>query len=67
MKNHPDMKYRESTEYEYAIKHDDMEYWWNISVKSFTKVPHNKTDIVICDKLNKECSILEFSYLKIGS
>ena len=38
-----------------------MEYWCNISIKTATKVPHNKPDIVIWDKLNKECSILEFS------
>ena len=61
MKNHPDMKYRESTEYEYVIKHDDMEYWWNISIKTATKVFLNKPYIVIWDKLNKECSVLEFS------
>ena len=52
MKNHPDMKYRESTEYEYVIKHDDVEYWWNISIKTATKVPHNKPNIMIWDKLN---------------
>ena len=61
MKNHPDMKYRESTDYEYIIKHDDMEYWWNISIKTAAKVPHNKPNIVRWDKLNKECSILKFS------
>ena len=61
MKNHPDMKYIESTEYEYVIKHDDREYWWNVSIKTATNVPHNKPDIVMWDKLNKECSILEFS------
>ena len=55
MKNHP------ISEYEYVIKHDDMEYWCNISIKTATKVLHNKSDIVIWDKLNKECSILEFS------
>ena len=38
-----------------------MEYWWDISIKTATKVPNNKPDIVIWDKLNKECSILEFS------
>ena len=32
MKNHPDMKYRELAEYEYIIKHDDMECWLNISI-----------------------------------
>ena len=61
MKNHPDMKYRESTKYEYVIKQDDMKHWWNISIKTARKVQHNKSDIVIWDKLNKECSILQFS------
>ena len=61
MENHPDIKYRESTEYEYIIKHVDLEYWWNISNKTAMKVPHNKPNIVIWDDLNKECSIFEFS------
>ena len=61
MKNHPDIKYRESTEYEYIIKHVDLEYWWNISNKTAMKVPHNKPNIVIWDNLNKERSIFEFS------
>lgn len=52
MKNYPDMKYRESeSEYEYVIKHDDMEYWWNISIKIAMKGRHNKPDVVIWDKL----------------
>ena len=38
IKNHPDMKYRETAEYEHVRKHDDMEYWWNISIKTATKV-----------------------------
>ena len=55
------MKYRESRGYEYVIKHDDIEYWWNISIKTATKVPRNKLYIVTWEKSNKECSILEFS------
>ena len=62
MKNHSGMKYRELTKYEYVIKHANAEYWWNISIKTATKVPHNKPDIVRWNKLNKECSILEFGY-----
>lgn len=46
------MKYRESeSEYEYVIKHDDMKYWWNISIKIAMKGRHNKPDVVIWDKL----------------
>ena len=39
----------------------DKEYWWNISIKTATKTPHIKPDLVIWDKANKLCSIVEFS------
>ena len=35
---YPDMKYRESREYEYVIKQDDMKHWWNISIKTARRV-----------------------------
>ena len=36
-------------------------YWWNVSVKTATKVPHNKPDLMIWDQEAKICSIIEFS------
>ena len=34
---------------------------WNISIKTATKISHNKPDLGIWDKANKMCSIVEFS------
>ena len=38
-----------------------LHYRKTISIKRATKVPHNKPDLVIWDKANKLCSIVEFS------
>ena len=29
-----------------------MEYWWNIPIKTATKIPHNKPDLVIWNDEN---------------
>ena len=60
-KNHPNERYRGLNEYEFVKKVGDKEYCWNISIKTATKIPHNKPDLVIWDKANKLCSIVEFS------
>ena len=60
-KNHRNERYRDLNEYEFVKKIGDEEYWWNISIKTATKIPHNKPDLVIWDKENKICSIVEFS------
>ena len=60
-KNHPNERYRDLNEYEFIKKIGDKEYWWNISIKIATKIPHKKPDLVIWDKENKMCSIVEFS------
>ena len=39
-----------------------MEYWWNISIKTATKIPHNKPDLILWDRDEKICQIIEFSY-----
>ena len=45
----------------YIYKEHPREYWWNISIKTATKIPHNKPDLVIWNKETKLCSIIEFS------
>ena len=60
-KNHPNMKYRESNEPEYIRKIDNMEYWWNLPIKTITKVPYNKPDLLVWDRTNKICTVVEFS------
>ena len=60
-KNHPHYNYQESREPEYVKKIENKEYWWNLPIKTITKVPHNKPDIIIWDKLKKVCTIIEVS------
>ena len=45
---------------EYICKENTREYWWNMSVKTATKVPHNKPDLIIWGQKAKICNI-EFS------
>ena len=59
-KNHPNERYCDLNEYGFVKKIGDKEYWWNISIKTATKIPHNRPDLVIWGKANKLCSIAEF-------
>ena len=48
-------------EHEFIEKHGDYEYWWNVRVGTSTKLAHNKLDILILDKAEKTCTIIEIS------
>ena len=37
------------------------EYWWNVSTKTVTKVPHNKPDLIMWNCETKVSIIVEFS------
>ena len=50
-----------SSDPEFIHKEHPQEYWWNISIKTAIKIPHNKPDLVIWNKETKLCSIIEFS------
>ena len=39
-----------SSEPEYIYEKDHREYWWNVSVKTATKVAHNKPDLIIWNR-----------------
>ena len=53
----PNLQYPNET----IINEGDHEYWWNISVKSTTNIPHNKPDLIIWKKKSNICDIVEFS------
>ena len=38
-----------------------MEYWWNIPIKTATKIPHNKPDLVIWNHEKVVCTAVDFS------
>ena len=46
---------------EYIHKEGNLEYWWNISIKTATKIPHNKPDLFLWDRDEKICQVIEFS------
>ena len=61
LKNFSDKQITLSSDPEFIYKEHAREYWWNISIKTATKIPHNKPDLVIWNKETKLCSIIEFS------
>ena len=44
---------KEINEQEYIRKVGDNEYWWNLSINTAQKVPHNKPDLVIWNTKEK--------------
>ena len=60
-KNHPERRVKLLNESEYVIKIENHEYWWNMSIKTTTKIPHNKPDLLVWDTDQKICQIIEFS------
>ena len=60
-KNHPERNAKLLNKPEYVIKIDNHEYWWNMSIKTATKIPHNKPDLLVWDTDQKICQIIELS------
>ena len=54
-----EFKHQQDPEYVYKVK--DCEFWWNLSIKTATKLKHNKPDIVAWDRARKICKIIEIS------
>ena len=62
LKNHPEIEVpKEINEQQYIQKIGDNGYWWNLSINTAQKVPHNKPDLVIWNTKEKTCNIVEFS------
>ena len=60
-KKNPSYRKRDLESPEYIHKEGNLEYWWNISIKTATKIPHNKPDSILWDRDEKICQIIEFS------
>ena len=43
------------------MKIDGFEYWQNLSIKTTTNIPNNKSDLIIWDKSNQASNVVEFS------
>jgi hypothetical protein len=50
-----------SNEAEFVEKHGHYEYWWNVPIKTLTRLPHNKPDLLIWNREMKTCIVVEFS------
>ena len=37
------------------------EYWWNISIKTATKIPHNEPDLIIWNYKKGFCTVIDFT------
>ena len=46
-KHFPETKVEHLQEPEYIRRVKHMEYWWNITIKTATKIPHNKPNLII--------------------
>ena len=46
---------------EYIHTHEHKEYWWNIPIKTSAKCKHNRPDIVVWDRKEKLCTVIEVS------
>ena len=46
---------------EFISVENNIEYWWNVSVKTPTKIRHNKPDLIIWNTKDKLCNVVEFS------
>ena len=60
-KENPDRKKLINNETEFITTVNDKELWWNVAVKTSSKVPHNRPDIIVWDMTKKLCYIIEFS------
>ena len=57
----PETKVEQLQEAEYIRRIKYMEYWWNIPIKTATKTPHNKSDLVIWNYEKFICTVVDFS------
>ena len=47
--------------YEFIHSKGNIEYWWNLSIKTAIKTNNNKPDLIIWNSKVKTCQVLEFS------
>ena len=60
-KENPDRKKLINNETEFITTVNDKELWWNVAVKTSSKVPHDRPDMIVWDMTKKLCYIIEFS------
>ena len=61
LKTHPTDKFKHQQGPEYIYKVKGCEFSWNLSIETAIKIKHNKTDIVVWDRVEKIFKIIEIS------
>ena len=61
VRKHVGVGVRFRNEHEFIEKQGDYEYWWEVPIKTSTKLPHSKPDILIWNKSTKMCAAIEIS------
>ena len=59
LKTDPTDKFKHQQDPEYVYKVKDCDFWWNLSIIIVTKLKHNKPNIVLWDRPEKNCKIIE--------
>ena len=54
-KNHLERHVKLLNEPKYLIKIDNYEYWWSMTFKTATRIPHNIPDLLVWDTDQKMC------------
>ena len=60
-KHFPETKVEHLQKPEYIRRVKHMEYWWNIMIKTETKISHNKPDLIIWNHEKVACNVVDFS------
>ena len=60
-KENPDKKKSINNETEVITTVSDKELWWNVQVKTSSKVPHNRHDMIVWDMKKRLWYVSEFS------
>ena len=60
-KHFPETKVKHLQEPEYIRRVKHMEYWWNITIKTATKIPHNNPDLIIGNHKKVVCTAVDSS------
>ena len=61
-KHFPKTKVEQSQEPEYICKVKGMECWLSISIKTATKVPDKRLDLIIWNQEKVVCTVIDYNY-----
>ena len=60
-KHFPETKVKHLQEPEYICRVKHMGCWWNITIKTATKILHNRPDLIIWNHEKGVCTVVDFS------